>query len=443
MRNGKLKIVTIGGGSSYTPELIEGFIKRYESLPISELWLVDVPEGKEKLGIVGELAKRMVKEAGIPMEIHLTLDRREALKDADYVTTQFRVGLLDARIRDERIPLSYGVLGQETNGVGGMAKAMRTIPVIMDICNDMKELCPDAWLVNFTNPSGMVTEAVSTLTDIKVVGLCNVPIGMRNKVSKVLGYKNKNDISLEAAGLNHFFWGLGVKTPEGRVDIKELLEGYLKNESDVEVNITPVPWVADQIRSAGIIPCNYHRYYYNTDDMLGKQLEEIRTGKGCRGEQVKEIETKLFELYKNPDLKVKPKELEKRGGKHYSDAACELIKSLYNDEGQEIIVSRSNMYDGKKIIDCLPEDCAVEVTCNIHREGAIPYAIEIQMPPEIVGFLQNQKSFEQLTIAGSVSGDRGKLLQAMAINHLIPSGRITETILSEVIEKNIDYLPNF
>lgn len=159
MKKRKIKIATIGGGSSYTPELIEGFIKRKDELPISELWLVDIEEGREKLEIVGAMAQRMVRAAGLDWKVYLTLDRREALKGADFVSTQFRVGLLDARIKDERIPLSHGIIGQETNGAGGMFKAFRTIPVILDIIDDMRELCPDAWLVNFTNPSGMVTEA--------------------------------------------------------------------------------------------------------------------------------------------------------------------------------------------------------------------------------------------------------------------------------------------
>ena len=174
MKKDGIKIVTIGGGSSYTPELVEGFIKRYNELPVRELWLVDVEAGKHKLEIVGELAKRMVEKAGVPMEIHLTLDRREALKDADFVTTQLRVGLLDARIKDERIPLSHGLIGQETNGAGGMFKALRTIPVILDIDKDMAELCPNAFLINFTNPAGMVTEALLRYgKNKKVIGLCN------------------------------------------------------------------------------------------------------------------------------------------------------------------------------------------------------------------------------------------------------------------------------
>ena len=133
-----IKIVTIGGGSSYTPELIEGFIKRYNTLPIKELWLVDIEAGKEKLEIVGALAKRMVEKARVDMKIILSYDRREALKGADFVTTQMRIGRLPARILDERIPLSHGMIGQETNGAGGMFKAFRTIPVILDIVKDME-----------------------------------------------------------------------------------------------------------------------------------------------------------------------------------------------------------------------------------------------------------------------------------------------------------------
>ena len=175
-----LKIAVIGGGLSYTPELVEGFLKRYEELAVSELWLVDIPEGEEKLRIVGALAERMVEKAGVPIRIHLTLDRRKALKNADFVITQVRVGRIEARIKDEKIPLKYGVIGQETNGPGGLFKGLRTIPVILDIAREMEELCPEAWLINFSNPVGMVTEAVLRYSNIrKTVGLCNVPIGMK------------------------------------------------------------------------------------------------------------------------------------------------------------------------------------------------------------------------------------------------------------------------
>jgi 6-phospho-beta-glucosidase len=205
MKNG-IKIVTIGGGSSYTPELIEGFINRYEELPVKEIWLVDIEEGREKLTIVGEMAKRMVKAAGIDCQVHLSLDREEALKDADFVTTQLRVGQLDARILDERIPLSHGMIGQETNGAGGIFKALRTIPVILAIVEDMKRLCPNAWLINFTNPAGMVTEAVLKYGQWKkVVGLCNIPVNAIFEEAELLEEKPEN-LFFQFAGINHLHW---------------------------------------------------------------------------------------------------------------------------------------------------------------------------------------------------------------------------------------------
>ena len=201
-----VKIVTIGGGSSYTPELVEGFIKRYEELPITELWLVDIEEGREKLEIVGRLAERMIAAAGIECSIHLTLDRREALENADFVTTQMRIGQLDARILDERIPLRYGMIGQETNGAGGIFKALRTIPVMLEIVQDMKELCPNAWLINFTNPAGMVTEAVMRYGNWdKIVGLCNIPVNAVKAESAILEI-NPEELFFHFAGINHLHW---------------------------------------------------------------------------------------------------------------------------------------------------------------------------------------------------------------------------------------------
>ncbi|MGL5902646.1 MAG: 6-phospho-beta-glucosidase, partial [Cetobacterium sp.] len=290
----RLKIATIGGGSSYTPEIIEGFIKRAAELPIKEIALVDIEDGKEKLEIVGKLAKRMVEAAGLDWKITLTLDRRAALKDADFVTTQFRVGLLEARIRDERIPLSLGMMGQETNGVGGMAKALRTIPVILDICKDIEELCPEAWLINFTNPSGMVTEAVLNNTKVKCIGLCNVPVGMKKAVEEVLG---SDDFIFHAVGLNHYVWGKHVYY-KGRDVIEEILPKLLLSDKFNPKNIDSTPWIEEQIKEVGMMPCPYHKYYYMRGDMLTKQLKDYENHK-TRAEFVKEVEDKLFEIYKD------------------------------------------------------------------------------------------------------------------------------------------------
>ena len=230
-----LKIVTIGGGSSYTPELVEGLIKRYDEMPVSDYWLVDIEDGKEKLKIVGALAKRMVEKAGVPMKIHLTLDRREALKDADFVTTQLRVGLLKARCKDERIPLSNGFLGQETNGAGGLLKALRTVPVILDIAKDMKELCPEAWLINFTNPAGIVTEALLRYgVHKKVIGVCNVPIGLQYDFADILGV-DRNRITVDFAGLNHMVYAERVY-----LDGNEVTSEIIKRLTDPDTK-SPAP----------------------------------------------------------------------------------------------------------------------------------------------------------------------------------------------------------
>lgn len=302
MSKDKLKIVTIGGGSSYTPELIEGYIKRKDSLPIDEIALVDIEAGKEKLEIVGEMAKRMVKAAGLDWKVTLTLDRKAALKDADFVTTQFRVGLLDARVKDERIPLSHGVLGQETNGAGGMFKAFRTIPVILDIIEDMREQCPDAWLINFTNPAGMVTEAAIKHGGwAKTIGLCNVPIGHCKMAAEKLELPEE-DLFFKYAGINHFHWHR-VWDKEGNERTAEVIDSiYAPDDQDSHLsNIHNATFHYEQIKDLGLLPCGYHRYYYAEDEMLEHSIEEFKNGE-TRAQVVKQTEKSLFELYKDPNL---------------------------------------------------------------------------------------------------------------------------------------------
>lgn len=437
VKKDKIKIVTIGGGSSYTPELIEGYIKRKDELPIKEIWLVDIEEGKEKLEIVGALAKRMVEKAGLDWEVHLTLDRRLALKDADFVSTQFRVGLLDARIKDERIPLSHGVIGQETNGAGGMFKAFRTVPVILDIVKDMKELCPDAWLVNFTNPAGMVTEAVLKYGNFeKVVGLCNVPIGHTSSESKLLGVE-PSELFFHYAGLNHHHWHR-VFDKFGNEVTKTIIEKMYEEGTakDME-NIHQLPFFKEQVEDLEMLPCGYHRYYYLTDDMLKHQLEEYAKGE-TRAEQVKKTEAELFELYKDPNLAIKPPQLEKRGGKHYSDAACELIASIYNDKGTLMTVSTRN----NGVIGDLPYDCAVEITSIVKASGPKPISFGPFKPAER-GILQVMKAMEEVTIEAAVTGNYGTALQAFTLNPLVPSGNLARTILNEMLVAHKRHLPQF
>ncbi|EJE1050365.1 6-phospho-beta-glucosidase [Listeria monocytogenes] len=432
-----IKIATIGGGSSYTPELIEGFIKRQDELPVRELWLVDVEAGREKLEIVGNLAKRMVKKAGVNMEIHLTLDREEALKDTDFVTTQLRVGLLDARVKDERIPNSYGVVGQETNGPGGMFKGLRTIPVILDICKDMERLCPDAWLINFANPAGMVTEAVLRYSNQKkVVGLCNGPIGIERNIAETLGV-DVSEIYVEFVGLNHMVFAKTVYH-NGKDVTKDVVFKMTEDEAGSSLkNINATGWDKTFLRTLNMIPIDYLRYYWQTKQQLEDQARAYAEH-GTRAEVVKKVEAELFELYKQEELAEKPKQLEQRGGAYYSEAACNLINSIYNDKRDIQIVNTRN---NGAILDIDP-DSAVETNCVITRQGPIPLASG-RLPIAINGIIQEIKTFERLTAEAAVTGDYDKALFAMTINPLTPSESVAREILDEMLEAHKEYLPNF
>ncbi len=433
-----IKIVTIGGGSSYTPELMEGFIKRYEELPIREMWLVDIEDGKEKLEIVGKMAQRMWDASPYDVKVHLTLDRREALKDAEFVTTQFRVGLLNARIKDERIPLSYGMAGQETNGAGGIFKAFRTIPIILSIVEDMKELCPNAWLINFTNPSGMVTDAIIRYGKWeKVIGLCNVPVNAMIAEPELIG-KNLDELIYTFAGLNHFHWHR-VKDLTGNDVTSEIIDKLYDGDSGIPSNIFDVPFFKEQLKQMNMIPCGYHRYYYRYDEMLEHLLEEYNDSNvGTRAQQVKQTEAELFELYKDPNLNYKPEQLAKRGGAHYSDAACETIASIYANKNTHIVVSTKN---NGAVPDLAPDD-VVEVSAYIGAAGARPIAFGTLQPAER-GWLQVMKNMELCVEEAAVTGDYGLALQAFIINPLIPSGETAKRVLDELLIAHKRYLPQF
>lgn len=432
-----LKIVTIGGGSSYTPELVEGFIKRYAELPVRELWLVDVPAGKEKLEIIGDLTRRMVKKAGVPMEVYTTLDRKTALVGADFVTTQLRVGLLDARIKDERIPLSHGYIGQETNGAGGMFKALRTIPVLLEIDKDMAELCPNAWLINFTNPSGMVTEAVMKYgKNKKIIGLCNVPIGMEKDVARLLEVEASR-IRIDFAGLNHMVFGLHIYLDGQEVTktvVDKIAAGELKS---LKKNAKPTLWTPEFMKGLNVMLCSYHRYYFQYEQMLKEELDNFAQGK-TRAEVVKELEDELFTLYSDPNLNIKPPQLEERGGAFYSDAACRLISSIYNDKCDIQPVDTLNM----GAISGIATDSVVEISSIITKNGPKPIAVG-KLPVELNGLVQQIKSFEQMVVKAAVTGDYNTALVAMTINPLIASDRMAKILLDEMLEAHKEYLPQF
>ncbi len=431
-----LKIATIGGGSSYTPELIEGFIKRMASLPVKDIYLVDIEAGRKKLEIVTDLARRMVQKSGADLQVHATIDRREALKDADFVTTQFRVGNLDARIRDEKIPLRYQKIGQETTGAGGFAKALRSIPVILDICKDMEELCPQAWLINFANPSGILTEAVLNHTAVKAIGLCNCPINMINDMAEKFACPVE-DVFCDFVGINHLIWAKRVLVRGQDVTMVAIHKICSDSAKEIMANIPEIHYDPVFLKSLGMVPVSYLKYYYMQPEMLAECIKDAET-KGCRGEVIKKVEKELFDLYKNPELDQKPPQLASRGGARYSDAACSLIDSIYNNKKD---IQTVNVLNCGTNAD-LPYDAVIERNCVIDADGAHPLHIG-HTPLAIRGLLQNVKAYEQLTIEAAIYGDYNKALQALTIHPLVNSASTARSILDDILAESEAYLPQF
>ena len=402
-----MKLAVVGGGSSYTPELLDGLFSRLDKIPVSEVWLVD--QDAKRLEINSGFAGRMAQECGAPFSIHTTQDLREGVKDAKYVITQIRVGKMQARINDEKLGLRHGIIGQETTGVGGFACALRTIPRILDIAHAMEELAPKGYLINFTNPAGINTEAVLKHSSINTVGLCNVPIGMIMDVIKHLGGEVE-DIELDYVGLNHLSWVRQFKN-KGQDITDAVLEKFFANARD--------EWEEEDTRENMIAAmqslhmfCNYYlQYYYSTETVL-RTLQD----KECtRGEEVLKVENMLFEKYQNPELKEKPEELSKRGGAHYSTAAFHLIDGIENDrQNRQIVCCRNN-----GAIPTFDDDVSVEVSAIIGKDGA--KAIPQETPvPAIRGLMQNIKAYESLAVQAAVTGDREAAFQAMLLHPLMP-----------------------
>lgn len=432
----KLKVVVIGGGSSYTPELVEGLLKRHHELPITDLWLVDIEAGLEKAQIIADLTKRMINKVNCEINVHLTTDRKLALKDADFVCSQFRAGRLEARLRDERIALKYRMIGQETNGLGGFSNACRTIPIALEIAKEMEALCPNAWLLNFTNPSGMVTEALLKHSSIKTVGLCNVPVNMELGAAKMLGAK-REDITMQIAGLNHLVWARKV-LHEGQDKLGEVINQLLGgNDQMMPKNIPPFEWDGELIRSLNIIPCAYLRYYYQSRDILDKEFEASKNNAN-RADLVAQVEKQLLEIYKDPMLDTKPQLLEERGGAYYSEAACELMSSIYNNKRSIMHVNTRN----NGAIQGLPDDCAVEVSSVITSSEIIPLNVE-PFDSDTLRLIQQMKEFESLTVKAAITGDIATAKRALILNPIVDTGSHIDEALLETIRENLEFMPAF
>lgn len=434
-----MKIVTIGGGSSYTPELAEGLLKRADVLPVTEYWLADIEEGSWKQEINAGLIRRMARKAGVDLKVYTTLNREEALKDAAFVTTQFRIGGLDAREKDECIPLSHGMMGQETNGAGGLFKALRTIPVILEIADDMLRLCPDAWLINFTNPSGMVTEALLRHSPFKrVIGLCNVPIHMERSIAQILAVEPSR-IHIRFAGLNHLVYGTKVLL-DGKDVTEEAIEKAYAPDRKINFtvkNVIPVDYNPDFVKGLGMLLCPYHNYYYKKQTMLEDELKEYRAG-NTRAQAVKKVEQELFRVYQDEQLDVKPKQLEDRGGAFYSEAACRLMESIYTDKWdiQPVDVRNNGAIAG------IDDDSAIEASCVITGHGPVPLTVG-RMPVAVNGLIQQIKTFERLAVEAAVEGSYEKALLALCTNPLTDDEKLAKVVADELFEAHKEYLPRF
>jgi 6-phospho-beta-glucosidase len=422
-----VKVAVVGGGSTYTPELVEGFVTRTDRLPVDELVLLDIDP--DRLAIVGALAERMMRRAGWQGRLGLTGEADEALEGADFVVVQLRVGGNKARYTDETIPLEFDCIGQETTGPGGFAKALRTVPVVLELAERTAEIgAPGAWFVDFTNPTGLVTQALLDAGH-RALGLCNVAIGFQRSFARYFDVTPER-VQLEHVGLNHLSWERKVLV-DGVDRLPELLAlppGSPDHPFEHEGGV-PLEFV----RQLHAVPSYYLHYYYRSGAVLAEQREG-RT----RAEEVMEIEAGLLELYKDPALDTKPELLERRGGAFYSDAAAALIASLHAGTGDVQVVNVRN--DGA--ITNLADDDVVEVSCTVDADGAHPIAVD-PLAPEMHALVSHVKDYERLTSAAAMSGSRDEALLALLANPLVPDLDTAQPLLDALLEVNRRYLPRF
>jgi 6-phospho-beta-glucosidase len=419
-----VKIAVIGGGSTYTPELIEGFARRADRLPVDELVLHDI--STERLDVVGGLARRILHRHGYPAKLTATTSLPAAVDGAAAVLIQLRVGGQAARLVDETLPNKFDLLGQETTGPGGFAKALRTVPVVLDIAETVRARSePGAWIVDFTNPVGIVTRALLD-GGHRALGLCNVAIGFQRRLAGRFGV-DPDRVRLDHAGLNHLSWIRRVLV-DGVDRLPSLLDG-----SDVGDLAAGVNMPSELLRTLRAIPSYYLRYFYCTDDVLHAQTRGEH-----RATEVVELERTLLELYADPALDHKPELLERRGGAYYSEAAAALVTSLLTGDGAHHYVDLRN----NGTIAGLPDDAVVEVPATVDRDGAHPLPVD-PLPPEQLGLVQAVTAYESLTISAARTGDRSTALRALLAHPLVRQWDVAVPLLDALLEANSRYLPLF
>jgi len=428
-----LKVAVIGGGSTYTPELLNGFIDRQDSLPLDELWLMDVDP--ERLAIVGGFAQRMAKAKQARFKVILSTNQQEAISDSAYVITQLRVGKMKARREDEYLGKRHGLIGQETTGVGGMAKALRTVPVILDIANDMHNLAPHALLVNFANPAGLVTEALFRYApDVASVGVCNVTITTKMEILKQLEQQigitlDSSHAQIKALGLNHLTWFFGFEV-DGFDYWPQIMKAIINEAASQEDDYFDVR----TLETLQMLPNPYLRYYYYTNMMREKQDHWPPS----RAEEVLEIESDLLTEYQDKNRYEAPESLMKRGGAYYSTVATQLLNSHYNDLNE---IHVANVRHQGAVTGWDP-DWVLEMPCWVSASGILPLPTP-PLPPVCTGILTQVKEFEILTAKAAVEGDRHAAYLALLAHPLGPPADEIQTVLDDMLETNRPYLPQF
>ncbi|MFI8072215.1 6-phospho-beta-glucosidase [Streptomyces sp. NPDC086033] len=418
-----MKLTVVGGGSTYTPELIDGFARLRDTLPVEELVLVD--PAAERLELVGGLARRIFAKQGHPGRITTTDDLDAGVDGADAVLLQLRVGGQAAREQDETWPLECGCVGQETTGAGGLAKALRTVPVVLDIAERVRRTNPDAWIIDFTNPVGIVTRALLQAGH-KAVGLCNVAIGFQRKFAGLLGV-TPSDIHLEHVGLNHLTWETGVRLggPEGEDVLPELLTEH----GDTIAGDLHLP--RPLLDRLGVVPSYYLRYFYAHDEVV----RELGT-KPSRAAEVAEMERQLLTMYGDPALDEKPELLAKRGGAYYSEAAVDLAAGLLGGGGSPYqVVNTLN----RGTLSFLPDDAVIEVQAAVGPKGPTPLAVPA-VDPLYAGLIANVTAYEDLALTAALRGGRDRVFKALLAHPLVGQYEYAEGLTDRLIAHNREHL---
>ncbi|MFC8415190.1 6-phospho-beta-glucosidase [Streptomyces coelicoflavus] len=418
-----MKLTVVGGGSTYTPELIDGFARLRDTLPVEELVLVD--PAADRLELVGGLARRIFARQGHGGRVVTTSDLDAAVDGADAVLLQLRVGGQAARQQDETWPLECGCVGQETTGAGGLAKALRTVPGVLDIAERVRRANPDAWIIDFTNPVGIVTRALLQAGH-RAVGLCNVAIGLQRKFAGLLGV-TPADVHLDHVGLNHLTWETAVRLggPEG----EDVLPRLLAEHGDAVAADLRLP--RPLLDRLGVVPSYYLRYYYAHDEVV----DELRT-KPSRAAEVAEMERQLLEMYGDPALDEKPALLAKRGGAYYSEAAVDLAAALLGGAGSPYQVV--NTYN-RGTLPFLPDDAVIEVPAAVGGKGAAPLPVA-EVDPLYAGLMANVTAYEDLALDAALRGGRDRVFRALLAHPLVGQYAYAEQLTDRLIAHNREHL---